>query len=427
MPSKYNKQTVKDVPVEGRRVFVRVDFNVPLTPAGEVADRTRLTAAAPTIKYLAEHGAKVILASHFGRPKGKVVESMRLAPVAKVLPEVLGGAGGGAGGSAAAGKSGGHDGGHGRGHDHPVTYVRDCVGPEVEAAAAALKPGEILLLDNLRFYPGEEANDPAFAKQLAALADLYVNDAFGAAHRAHASTTGMASFLPAVAGFLMEQEVRSLGKLLEAPARPFVAILGGAKVSDKIGVIENLLGLVDRLLIGGGMANTFLAAQGHDLKKSLVEQDKLDEARRLLAAARGRLQLPVDVVAAAEAKAGAQTKVVPPDGVPDGWTALDVGPRTADAFAQAVAGAGTVFWNGPLGLFEIEPFDRGSTAVAKAIASSKAFSVVGGGDSIAALEKSGVAGSISHISTGGGASLEFLEGRELPGVACLADRGGAAQ
>lgn len=400
MAGKYNKKTVKDVPVEGRRVFVRVDFNVPLTAGGEVADRTRLSAAAPTIKYLAEHGAKVILASHFGRPKGKVVEGMRLAPVARVLPEVLG---------------------------RPVSYVHDCIGPQVAAAARTLKSGEILLLDNLRFYPGEEANDPEFAQELAALAELYVNDAFGAAHRAHASTAGMAAFLPAVAGFLMEEEVSALGRLLEAPARPFVAILGGSKVSDKIGVIENLLGLVDRLLIGGGMANTFLAAQGHDLKKSLVEQDKLEEARRLLMSARGRLQLPVDLVAASEATAGAQTKVVAPDGLPDGWTALDIGPKTADAFAEAVAGAGTIFWNGPLGLFEVEPFDRGSTAVARAMAQSGAFSVVGGGDSIAALEKSGVAGGITHISTGGGASLEFLEGRELPGVACLAGKGGAAK
>ena len=395
------KMTVRDLPVAGKRVFVRVDFNVPTDGQGAITDDTRIRAALPSIRYLREQGAKVILASHFGRPKGKVADEFRLTAVGRRLAELLGA---------------------------PVQKLDDCVGPEVERAVAAMKPGDVVLLENVRFYPGEEKNDPDFARKLAALADLFVNDAFGAAHRAHASTAGVAAYLPAVAGFLMEKEVSALGRLLERPERPFVAILGGAKVSDKIGVIENLLGKCDRLLVGGGMANTFLAARGLNLGQSLVELDQVGLAKELLARAGDRLVLPVDVVAAPAVEAAAPRKTVGVDalGAPGALgptdKALDIGPATVARFEKEIAAARTIFWNGPMGVFEVEPFAVGTTAVARAVAISKAFSVVGGGDSIAAIEKAGVAGRIGHISTGGGASLEFIEGQELPGVAVLKEK-----
>ncbi|MHB8927616.1 MAG: phosphoglycerate kinase [Bacillota bacterium] len=396
------KMTVRDLPVAGKRVFVRVDFNVPTDGHGAITDDTRIRAALPTIRYLREQGAKVILASHFGRPKGKVADEFRLTAVGRRLAELLGA---------------------------PVQKLDDCVGPEVERVVAAMKPGDVVLLENVRFYPGEEKNDPDFAKKLAALADLFVNDAFGAAHRAHASTAGVAAYLPSVAGFLMEKEVSALGRLLERPERPFVAILGGAKVSDKIGVIENLLGKCDRLLVGGGMANTFLAARGLNLGQSLVELDQVGLAKELLARAGDRLVLPVDVVAAPAVEAAAPRKTVGVDalGAPGALgptdKALDIGPATVARFEKEIATARTIFWNGPMGVFEVEPFAAGTTAVARAVAASKAFSVVGGGDSIAAIEKAGVAGQIGHLSTGGGASLEFIEGKELPGVAALKEIG----
>lgn len=394
-----NKLTVRDVEVKGKRVLVRVDFNVPLDEQGRVTDDSRIVAALPTIRYLLEAGARVILASHLGRPKGKVVEGLRLDPVATRLAGLLG---------------------------RPVARAGDCVGEEARRAAAALRDGEVLLLENLRFHPGEEKNDPGFARSLAELADLYVNDAFGAAHRAHASTAGIADFLPAVAGFLLEKELEALGRLLHDPERPFLAVLGGAKVSDKIGVIRNLLNIADGLVVGGGMANTFLAARGYRMAASLREEDKEDLARNLLAEAarRGKgFHLPVDLVAAAEVKPGADRRVVKAEeGVPPGWKAVDIGPASMAAFGEAIASARTVFWNGPMGVFEIDEFAAGTEAVARALAESKATTVVGGGDSVAALEKLGLAGRMTHISTGGGASLEFLEGLELPGVACLMER-----
>ncbi|MGC8873228.1 MAG: phosphoglycerate kinase [Chloroflexia bacterium] len=390
------KKTVRDVDVRGKRVLVRVDFNVPLKE-GRVGDDTRIRAALPTIRYLIDQGAAVILMSHLGRPKG-VEESLRMAPVGARLSELLG---------------------------QPVQVLSDCVGPEVEAAVRAMSPGQVVLLENLRFHPEEEKNDPEFARKLAALGDLYVNDAFGTAHRAHASTEGVTHYLPAVAGFLMEEELTALGRALEAPERPFVAVLGGAKISDKIGVMRNLLGRVDALLIGGGMANTFLKAQGYAVGDSLVEEEAVPTARELLQTAhqRGvRLLLPVDVVVADAFSADAARKAVPVAEVPEGWRILDIGPRTIEAFRQALQGARTVVWNGPMGVFEFPPFAEGTRAVARAIVESGAFSVVGGGDSVAAVQEAGLADRIGHISTGGGASLEFLEGRVLPGVQALLDR-----
>ncbi len=388
------KKTVRDVEVEGKRVLVRVDFNVPLTE-GRVADDTRIRAALPTINYLLQHGAKVILMSHLGRPKGKVVDELRLDPVAERLSELV---------------------------DRPVRKLDDCVGPEVEAAVARMQPGDVFLLENTRFHPEEKSNAPAFAEKLASLADVFVNDAFGAAHRAHASVVGVAEYLPSVAGFLMEKEIAFLGQALAAPEHPFVAILGGAKISSKIGVIDNLLTRVDGLLIGGGMANTFLKAQGHEIGQSLVEDDSLDVAREMLERAGERLVLPVDVVIADRFDAEADSKVMPVDQVPDDWLILDIGPETVELFKRKLAGARTVVWNGPLGVFEFPRFAEGTFAIARFLADLEATTIIGGGDVVAAVGQAGVADRIDHVSTGGGASLEFLEGKPLPGIAALEDK-----
>ena len=369
---------------------MRVDFNVPLAAGGkEITSDKRIRASLPSIQYALEHGAGVVLASHLGRPKGKPNAEMSLKPVADRLAQLLG---------------------------RPVAMAPDCVGPEVEKMLP--QPGQVLLLENLRFHAEEEKNDPGFSRQLARLCDVYVNDAFGSAHRAHASTVGMIEFVPqAAAGLLMEKELEYLTKATRNPARPCVAILGGAKVSDKIEVIQNLMKVVDLLLIGGAMAYTFLRARGESTGKSLVEEDKIELARELMAHAGGKLLLPVDHVVAAEMKAGAASEVV--DRVPDGMMGLDIGPKTVEAFSRVIAGAKTVIWNGPMGVFEMPPFDKGTVALAKAVAASGAVSVVGGGDSEKAIKSAGVADKISHISTGGGASLEFLAGIELPGVKAL--------
>jgi phosphoglycerate kinase len=389
-----NKKTIRDIDVTGKRVLVRVDFNVPLSE-GAVSDDTRIRAALPTIQYLLDRGAAVILCSHLGRPKDKVVDELRMDPVAQRLAKLL---------------------------DRPVTKLDDCIGPEVEAAALAAKPGDLILLENTRFHPEETKNDPAFATKLAALADLYVNDAFGTAHRAHASSEGVAHHLPAVAGLLMEKELEFLGSALASPRRPFVAILGGAKISDKIGVIENLLGQVDALLIGGGMANTFLMADGYDVAESLVEAGSLDVARDLIAGAGNKLVLPVDVTVADRFEADAFSQVVSVAGVPPRWRILDIGPRTLELFQERLAGAKTVIWNGPMGVFEFPKFAVGTAAVARMLAAlPDATTIIGGGDSIAAVKGAGLDDKMSHISTGGGASLEFLEGKTLPGVAALLD------
>ncbi len=390
-----NKNTVRDVYIQCKRVLVRVDFNVPLKD-GKVTDDTRIRAALPTIQYLIDHGARVILMSHLGRPKGGPDPKFSLKPAAERLSELLG---------------------------KPVKMAPDCVGSQVEAMAAALKPGEVLLLENTRFYPGEEKNDLTLAQQLAKLGDVYVNDAFGSAHRAHSSTEGVARYLPAVSGFLMEKELAFLGRALEAPDRPFVAILGGAKISDKIGVIKNLLGKVDALLIGGGMANTFLQAQGYSMAESLVEPESLEEAKGILQQGADKIFLPVDLVVADAFAADAQHKVVPVNQVPAGWRALDIGPATIAHFSNRLAGAKTVVWNGPMGVFEFPEFAKGTVAVAQVLASLRgAVTIIGGGDSVAAIQQAGLADQITHISTGGGASLEFLEGLTLPGVAALQDK-----
>jgi len=392
------KATVRDVDVKGKRVLVRVDFNVPMNAEREITDDTRIKAALPTIRYLVDHGARVILASHLGRPKGKPTDEFRMDPVARRLSELLG---------------------------KPVLKLNECVGDEVKAAVVAMRDGDVVLLENLRFHAEEEANDEGFAKALADLADIYVNDAFGTAHRAHASTAGVARFLPAVAGFLMEKEIEVMGKALADPERPFVAILGGAKVKDKVGVVRNLLDKVDTLMIGGGMAYTFLKAQGFEVGQSILEADKIDLARELMdkAKARGvRFMLPSDVVIADRFAEDAKTRVVPVDQIPPDWQALDIGPETVQRFAKEIAGARTVVWNGPMGVFEMKPFAEGTRGVAKALAESKAVTIVGGGDSAAALEEMGFADKVTHVSTGGGASLEFLEGKELPGVAVLKDK-----
>jgi phosphoglycerate kinase len=390
----FNKKTVRDIDVKGKRVLVRVDYNVPIKE-GKVGDDTRIRAAMPTLNYLLEQGAAVILCSHLGRPKGGPDPKYSLKPVAEYLGTLMG---------------------------KPVAFAEDCVGPAAETAAKALKPGEVLLLENTRFHPEEEKNDLDLAKKMASLADVYVNDAFGSAHRAHASTEGVARFLPAVAGFLMEEEIKYLGQAIADPKKPFVAILGGAKVSDKIGVIRNLLGKADQVLIGGGMANTFFKAQGYPMADSLVEDEALDTARELLAMGGAKLRLPVDMVLGDKFDAEAAMKTTPTGPVPDGWRVLDVGPDTVKAYAKAIKGAGTVVWNGPMGVFEFPRFAEGTFGVAKAVAASRAISVIGGGDSVAAVAAAGLSDKITHISTGGGASLEMLEGLVLPGLAALQDK-----
>ncbi|MEX2143452.1 MAG: phosphoglycerate kinase [Anaerolineales bacterium] len=390
----FNKKTIKDFDPRGKRVLIRVDFNVPIEN-GVVQDDTRIRAALPTIQYLLDKGAAVLLCSHLGRPKDKSDAKYSLKPVADYLGGLV---------------------------KAPVKFAEEAVGPKAEAAVKDLKAGEILLLENTRFYPGETKNDAEFAKQLAALADLYVNDAFGSAHRAHASTEGVARHLPAVAGLLMEQEIRYLGQALADPKRPFVAILGGAKVSDKIGVIRNLLGKADHLLIGGGMANTFFKAQGLEMADSLVETDAVDTAKELLNKAGDKLHLPVDVVIADAFEKKAIHKTIKVGNIPAGWRILDIGPETVAEFSALILTAGTVVWNGPMGVFEMKPFAAGTFALAKAVAESQADSIVGGGDSVSALQQSGLADKITHISTGGGASLEMLEGKALPGLAALQDK-----
>ena len=390
-----SKKTIQHIDVAGKRVLVRVDFNVPLENS-TVGDDTRIRAALPTIRYLLEHDAQPILCSHLGRPKGKPEGKYSLTPVAERLRQLL---------------------------SRPVQMAPDCIGPVVEGMSKNIPRGGVLLLENLRFHAEEEANDAEFAQALASLADVYVNDAFGSAHRAHASTAGVTAYLPAVTGFLMERELAFLGQALAAPARPFVAVLGGAKVSDKMGVIHNLLGKVDSLLIGGGMANTFLKAQGKAVGESLVENDKLEEARTLLREGGSKLILPVDVVVADRLDAKAEKGTVGVDAVSTGWRILDIGPETTKRFIQLLRTAQTVVWNGPMGVFELEPFSAGTFAIARVLAElSGAITIIGGGDSAAAVEQAGVAQRMTHISTGGGASLEFLEGKELPGVAALQDQ-----
>jgi phosphoglycerate kinase len=391
------KQSIQDVDVKGKRVLVRVDFNVPLS-GGKVKDDTRIRAALPTIRTLLERGARVILTSHLGRPKGEVKPELRLDPVARHLSELLG---------------------------RPVQKLDHVVGDRISAAVSGLQEGEVLLLENIRFEKGEEKNDADLSQRLADLADLFVNDAFGTAHRAHASTAGVAEYIPAVAGLLMMKEIEALTRCVDNPGRPLVAILGGAKVSDKINVIRRFLQLADKLLVGGGMANTFLAAQGCEMGDSLVESDLLEEANRLLEESkqsRCTIILPEDLVVTQELKPQSPFHIVSAGAVEDGWKAVDIGPETANHYSRDVAEAGMVVWNGPLGVFEVPPFHKGTETVARAVAQSEAFSVVGGGDVVAALDSFGLAGEISFISTGGGATLEFWEGKELPGIAVLLDK-----
>jgi phosphoglycerate kinase len=390
----FNKKMVTDLDVKGKKVLVRVDFNVPIDN-GKVGDDTRIQAALPTIKYLLKNGAAVILCSHLGRPKAEFDPRLSLKPVAEYLDTLL---------------------------DAPVKFAEDCIGEAAEKAADGLEPGQVLVLENTRFHAGEKKNDPEMAKALASLVDLFVNDAFGSAHRAHASTAGVADYLPAAAGFLLEKEIKYLGNAIADPERPFVAILGGAKISDKIGVIDNLIKKADRILIGGGMANTFYKAQGYEMADSLVEEEVLDTAKNLLDMAGGKIVLPVDVVIADAFAADAHEKIMDVGDVPAGWRILDIGPRTVEAFSDIIKRAGTVVWNGPMGVFEFEKFAKGTFEVAKAIAESDAIGIVGGGDSASAIKKSGLEDKITHISTGGGASLEMLEGKILPGLAVLDDK-----
>jgi phosphoglycerate kinase len=390
----FAKKSVRDIDVKGKKVLVRVDFNVPIKD-GVVQDDTRIKAAMPTIQYLLDNGAAVILFSHLGRPKGGPDPKYSMKPVAEYLAKLTG-------------KS--------------VAFAADCVGEPADQAAAALKAGEVLVLENTRFHPEEEKNDLDLAKKMAALADIFVNDAFGSAHRAHSSTEGVARFLPAVAGFLMEKEIEYLGQAIDEPKRPFVAILGGAKVSDKINVIKNLLAKADTILIGGGMANTFFKAQGFSMGKSLVEGEVLELAKELIGIGGSKLRLPVDAVIAQKMEEGAETQIVPIGPIPDDWMILDIGPKTLEAFGQVIADAATVVWNGPMGVFEVSTFAKGTFGIAQALADSKTISIVGGGDSASAIQKSGLADKITHISTGGGASLEMLEGIALPGVAALQDK-----
>ncbi len=388
------KKTIQDVQVMNKRVLVRVDYNVPLDD-GQVADDTRIRTSLVTLNHLLDEQARIILCSHLGRPKGKVVEDLRLDPVAERLSELI---------------------------DLDVRKVDDCVGPEVEAAADELEPGQILLLENTRFHPGEKANDPDFAARLAGLAELYVNDAFAAAHRAHASTEGVAHHRPAVAGLLMQQELDALERVRENPKHPYVAILGGAKISDKIGVVERLLDQVDTLLIGGGMANTFLKAQGRQVGQSLIEDQSLDVAKELLSQAQEKLVLPVDVLIADDFDAEANQQTVLIDQVPAGWRILDIGPRTIELFQEKLEPARMVVWNGPLGVFEMTPFARGTFAIARALAELGAETITGGGETAAAVNQAGVYHELSHVSTGGGAFLTFMEGKSLPAVAALEDK-----
>ncbi|WP_062354360.1 phosphoglycerate kinase [Bacillus kwashiorkori] len=393
-----NKKTVKDIDVKGKKVFVRVDFNVPMQD-GKVTDDTRIRAALPTIQYLLEQGAKVILASHLGRPKGQVVEEMRLTAAGERLQDLL---------------------------NKPVRKVDEAYGDAVKAEIAKLNDGDVLLLENVRFYPGETKNDPELAKAFAELADIFVNDAFGSAHRAHASTEGIAQHLPAVSGFLMEKELAALGGALTNPERPFTAIIGGAKVKDKIGVIENLLEKVDNLIIGGGLAYTFVKAQGHEIGNSLLEEDKIDLAKQFMEKAKEKgvnFYMPVDAVVAKEFAADAESKVVPIEEIPADWEALDIGPKTNELYRDVVLNSKLVIWNGPMGVFEFDKFAEGTKAVAQALAdATDAFTIIGGGDSAAAVEKFHLADKMDHVSTGGGASLEFMEGKVLPGVAALNDK-----
>lgn len=396
----YNKKTVTDIDVAGKKVLLRCDFNVPMSKSndGTILDDKRIREALPTIRYLMEQNAAVIACSHMGKPKGKWKEELTLAPVAKRLSELLG-------------------------QDVPLTA--DVIGPDATAKAAALQPGQIMLLENLRFEPGEEKNDPAFAKALADMADIYVSDAFGTVHRAHASTAGVANYLPAVSGFLIQKELEIIGGALANPKRPLVAVLGGSKVSSKIGVINNLLELANIVIIGGGMAYTFFKALGHEIGTSICEDDKVELAKEMMDKAKAKginFLIPVDNVVATEYSADSEWKIVDSDDIPEGWMGLDIGPKSRELFANAVKNAGTVVWNGPMGVSEWENFANGTIAVAKAVADSNAISIIGGGDSAAAVEKLGFADKMTHISTGGGASLEFLEGLELPGIACLNEK-----
>lgn len=393
-----NKKSVEDIDVAGKRVLVRCDFNVPFDGEGNISDPKRIDEALKTIRYLIDHHAKVILCSHLGRPKGEFNPKYSLAPVAEYLSKVLG---------------------------QPVQMAKDVIGDSAKAICASLKEGEVALLENVRFHPEEEKNDPEFSKALASLAEIYVNDAFGTAHRAHASTAGVAAYLPAVCGYLIQKEITVMGNALANPKRPFIAILGGAKVSDKIGVISNLLDKVDTLIIGGGMAYTFMKALGYSIGTSICEDDKLDLAQDMMAKAKEKnvkFLIPLDNVVADKYDENANHHVADSDQIPDGWMGLDIGPKTQELFTSALKGAGTVVWNGPMGVSEWKNFAAGTVAVAKAVAESGAVSIIGGGDSAAAVEQLGFADKMTHISTGGGASLEFLEGLELPGIACLNDK-----
>lgn len=393
-----NKKMIQDVDVQNKRVLMRVDFNVPMNDQGEITDDKRIAAALPSIEYLIEQGAKVVLMSHFGRPNGEVVDSMRMDPIAKHLGSLL---------------------------NKTVVKADDCVGPSATEAVANMKSGDVVLLENVRFHKEEEANDLEFARQLAALGDVYVNDAFGTAHRAHASTAGVAQYLPAVAGFLMEKELQFLGGAVENPKRPFVAILGGAKVKDKIAVIESLLDKVDTLIIGGGMAYTFLKAKGYEVGNSLLDKERVDFCKEIMTTAASKnvdILLPVDIVVAKEFAVDAENKVVNADQIPADWEGLDIGPKSIELFNKAINEAATVVWNGPMGVFEWENYAKGTNGVAAALAASSGITIIGGGDSAAAVEQANLADKMSHVSTGGGASLEFLEGKELPGVAALNDK-----
>lgn len=392
-----NKKTVEDLDVAGKKVLVRCDFNVPLSD-GKITSDKRIVASLPTIKYLIKNGAKVILCSHLGRPKGEFKPEFSLAPVAARLSELLG---------------------------QEVKMAKDVVGESAQSLAASLKDGEVMLLENVRFHKEETKNDPEFSKKLASLADLYVNDAFGSAHRAHSSTTGVADYLPSACGYLIQKEIEFMGNALANPKRPLVAILGGAKVSDKIGVITNLLDKCDTIIIGGGMAYTFMKALGYEIGTSLLEADRVDDAKAMMETAKAKgvkFIIPVDNKVGKEYDPNTEAMVISSDNIPEGWMGLDIGPKTQTLFADAIKGSGTVIWNGPMGVSEWENFAAGTIAVAKAVAESGAISIIGGGDSAAAVQKLGFADKMSHISTGGGASLEFLEGKELPGIAALSDK-----